>query len=625
MQILVYNRAMTRAKPLVLSKYVVYLALISSVFMVNFLDPINWPKQILLVVLLPWLCWVAYQDTQFSARDLFNSRSFKVLIISSLLIFFASLLSFENMTRFLWGSWGRNNGLLTTQSLLVLALLTSNMAMRKDFLFKLLSTIEIFVLIAGFYGLMQKFGLDPVQWSSENQVFSFFGNTNFASAIFAMGAITSLSLGLYYDQRKPYKFLQVILFLFSTLMTYLTGSLQGMIAISLALFLITYLALYQINVKLGKSFFGLGILLSALVLPGFAGVGILGTFFEQYTIKLRFQYWLIGLEMGSRNLLSGVGVDAYGDSYRENRSLDLIRETTLDLTTNNAHNTIVQFFATLGILGFIAILIPFGLALFRSILIIWKPTDYPQYSIVIIFVSLWSMAMISIDNIAVAIWNWTFLGAVLGMSSNQSIFVNKGNSKTSGTRKRLYEPMKLGAGALSILLFAFSWTQTIPEREILQAKLIYVPEGDQNGPIVQKRKIFQKLLRFDTLMENEYFELASEMSKEGDWPYSIQLLERATSKYPKNFFLLDALAATRENNGLINEAIPVRIAQTKLDSNHAVVWFYLGRDYMKVKNFSMANQAFTKTLNLKEFLSPEFIQATNDYLKEIQNQNSKNS
>ena len=140
---------MTRSKPLALSKYAVYLALISSVFMVNFIDPINWPKQILLVVLLPWLCWVAYQDTQISARDLFKSRSFKVLIISSLLIFFASLLSFENMTRFLWGSWGRNNGLLTTQSLLVLALLTSNMAMRKDFLFKLLATIEIFVLIAG--------------------------------------------------------------------------------------------------------------------------------------------------------------------------------------------------------------------------------------------------------------------------------------------------------------------------------------------------------------------------------------------------------------------------------------------------------------------------------------------
>jgi O-antigen ligase len=616
---------MIRSKPLVLSKFVVYLALISSVFMVNFLDPINWPKQILLVVLLPWLCWVAYQDSQFSTRDFFKSRIFKVLIVSSLLVFLASLFSFENMTRFLWGSWGRNNGLLTTLSLIVLAFLTSNMAMRKDFLFKLLATIEIFVLVAGIYGLLQKFGLDPVQWSSENQVFSFFGNTNFASAIFAMGAIASLSLGLYYDQRKPYKFLQIILFLFSALMTYLTGSLQGMIAISLALFFMAYLALYQISVKLGKSFLGLGILLAALVLPGFAGVGILGTYIEQYTIKLRFQYWLIGLEMGSRNLLSGVGVDAYGDSYRENRSLDLIRETTLDLTTNNAHNTIVQFFATLGILGLIAILVPFGLALFRSMLIIWKPTDRAQYSIVIIFISLWSMAMISIDNIAVAIWNWTFLGAVLGMSGSNAKIVSKENSKASGRKVKLYEPMKLGAGALSVLLFAFSWAQTIPEREILKAKLIYVPEGDQNGPIVQKRKIFQKLLSLDTLMENEYFELASEMSKEGDWPYSVDLLEKATGKYPKNFFLLDALAATRENNGLISEAIPVRIAQIELDSNHAVVWFYLGRNYMKVKNFSMAYQAFTKSLGLKEFLSPEFIQATNSYLEEIQNQNSKNS
>lgn len=608
---------MRSTKPFQLSRFAVYVSIISGFFSLNFFDPINWPKQILLISVIPWLFWLVMQETGLSFRSILNRQITKILLISATLFLLSALLSFENLTRFLWGTWGRNNGLLTTISLLALALLTALMAKRADFLFKLLATLEVFVLIAGLYGLVQKLGLDPVQWSAENQVFSFFGNTNFASAIFALGTMTSLVLGFFFEQRQRYRLLQIILAGFSLFMTYLTGSLQGLIAIGIAIFLMVYFVLRQKNKNLGRTFFVSGLICGSFVLPGFAGVGFFGSILEQYTIKLRFQYWLIGLEMGSKNLLSGVGVDAYGDSYRENRPLELIRQTTLDLVTNNAHNVFIQVFATLGLLGLVAVLIPFLLGTYRASKVLWSSDNKTEVSIVIVFISLWSMALISIDNIAVAIWNWIFLGATLGIKSQEE---NEGRleQKRKVQKAMLYNPIKLAAGALSILVFLFSWTQSIPDRGILDVRNIVVPEGDQNGPIVQKRKLFQELMKSKNLMENEYFELASEMIRLGDWPQAVELLNGGVRKYPKNFYLLDALAATKENNGLAKDAIPFRIKQTKLDPNHAVVWFYLARNYMGLEDYRNAKEAFSKALMLKEFLSPQILEATNSYLSEIE-------
>lgn len=608
---------MRSTKPFQLSRFAVYVSIISGFFSLNFFDPINWPKQILLISVIPWLFWLVMQETGLSFRSILNRQITKILLISATLFLLSALLSFENLTRFLWGTWGRNNGLLTTISLLALALLTALMAKRADFQFKLLATLEVFVLIAGLYGLVQKLGLDPVQWSAENQVFSFFGNTNFASAIFALGTMTSLVLGFFFEQRQRYRLLQIILAGFSSFMTYLTGSLQGLIAIGIAIFLMVYFVLRQKNKNLGRTFFVSGLICGSFVLPGFAGVGFFGSILEQYTIKLRFQYWLIGLEMGSKNLLSGVGVDAYGDSYRENRPLELIRQTTLDLVTNNAHNVFIQVFATLGLLGLVAVLIPFLLGTYRASKVLWSSDNKTEVSIVILFISLWSMALISIDNIAVAIWNWIFLGATLGIKSQEE---NEGRleQKRKVQKAMLYNPIKLAAGALSILVFLFSWTQSIPDRGILDVRNIVVPEGDQNGPIVQKRKLFQELMKSKNLMENEYFELASEMIRLGDWPQAVELLNGGVKKYPKNFYLLDALAATKENNGLAKDAIPFRITQTKLDPNHAVVWFYLARNYMGLEDYRSAKEAFSKALMLKEFLSPQILEATNSYMSEIE-------
>jgi len=610
---------MSTSSPIKLSKFAVYISITSGIFSLSFLDPINWPKQIVLVTLIPWLFWIVLKETGLTLKGFLNRQTTKILIISLLLFLTSALISFENFTRFLWGSWGRNNGILTTISLLALALLASLMISMKDFAFKLLATVELFVIVAGLYGLMQKFGLDPVQWSSENQVFSFFGNTNFASAIFALGTMTSLLLGLFFEQRSKFRYLQIILALFSAFMTYLTGSLQGLIAIGFAIFLMIYFMLRQKDARIGKSFFAVGAILGAFILPGFAGVGVLGSILEQYTIKLRFQYWLIGIEMGSKKILSGVGVDAYGDSYRENRSLELIRQTTLDLVTNNAHNVFIQYFATLGVLGLIAVLLPFLVGANRAFKILWNSVNKEETAMAIIFISLWSMALISIDNIAVAIWNWTFLGTVLGINYQKSAEI--GNIKKSGKKAMttmLYDPTKITAGALSIMIFLFAWTQSIPDRGILAVRNIYVPEGDQNGPIVQKRKLFQELTKSKNLMENEYFELASEMIRVGDWPQAIELLKNGVSKYPKNFYLADALAATRENNGLTKDAIPVRITQTSLDPNHAVVWFYLARNYMALQDYRNAKPAFDNALKFKEFLSPQLLEATNKYLIEIE-------
>ena len=61
-------------------------------------------------------------------------------------------------------------------------------------LVNLLWPLQIMTMSAGVYGYAQTRYIDPIQWSQDGEAFAFFGNINFASAIYALDAISSLSL-----------------------------------------------------------------------------------------------------------------------------------------------------------------------------------------------------------------------------------------------------------------------------------------------------------------------------------------------------------------------------------------------------------------------------------------------
>lgn len=72
-----------------------------SVVSLNFLDPINWPKQIALLTILPYAFLESLRLSDFDRR--LKKSLFVILGISLTLFGLAAFLGTESLTRILWG------------------------------------------------------------------------------------------------------------------------------------------------------------------------------------------------------------------------------------------------------------------------------------------------------------------------------------------------------------------------------------------------------------------------------------------------------------------------------------------------------------------------------------------
>ena len=160
----------------------------------NFLDPVNWPKQIALVTVLPLILRSSYLSSSKADRvNFLESWLFKLICVALGLLLVTAVMSDANLVRTLWGTWGRNNGLLTTTSLVLLTgVFAFHCSLSEKNVTAILKTLLLGISISSVYGLLQSFDADPVSWSTTGQVFGPFGNTNFASLCWGLGAVDVL-------------------------------------------------------------------------------------------------------------------------------------------------------------------------------------------------------------------------------------------------------------------------------------------------------------------------------------------------------------------------------------------------------------------------------------------------
>lgn len=606
-----------------IDKFGLSLVLVSGVILTSFMDPINWPKQIALLCIVPIM--LNNLRISFTAIKHYPVAN-KLLIVfgaSCTLIALSSLGSifFENssFTRTLWGLWGRNNGLLTMLSLFSVSASIAIYSLQKDYVNRFFRSLELGSIIFLAYGFIQLLGIDPVNWSKQGEVFSFFGNTNFASAVFSLSASTFLALAFFETSPTALRLLRVFLFLATIYLLIETKSIQG-----LAGLLITATLLIYVKVGLKKKiqkviFFIFSTSLGLALFIGTLGYGPFGSLIAQYTLQLRFQYWLVGLKIGNLSPLWGVGVDSFGDYYRTQRPEELALKTSIDLTTNNAHNVFVQQYATLGILGLLAVLIPVALGIYFTfkILLADEPLNLDK-AVGILFVSLWSIAFFSIDNIAIAVWNYAFLGLTFGVflklrlrASSTQLSLQKKTNDFDGTR---YLAM-----VLSIAMFAFSWFASYPDRKSLNFMANPVNASDTNLVSVRSREILN-LSANPFVMETHYWNLASELNKMQVSNELIDLLNSAIEKYPRDFNLLDLSALYREQRGLTEEAIKFRKTQLEIDPRHPRVWLSYAYDLKAIGKLEEAKKAFEKVKEFEKFLSQDIKSQMLDIEKEFSGQ-----
>lgn len=589
-------------------KFFLPLIISTMIFNTSFMDPINWPKNIALLTVLPIL--LAYSSLGLNLRSL-SVLWFPFSLISLAILGLIGTALFTNTQGVitLWGSFGRNNGLITTLSFYIYSLACIFITFRKIESRDILLVFSLGFIPATIYGAMQSVGIDPITWSKTNEVFSFFGNSNFAGAIFAISAVCSLLILVFYRKENNRTLNLVIFFSFvlSLYTSYSTKSLQGIMGILIAVSLIAVIVLMQNSRSVAYIYTIALMSFGTLVVAGFLGRGLLGDRIEQYTLILRTKYWFAGIKMGLEHLPWGVGFDNFGAYFQEFRPDEAILITGVNLTTNNAHNPFIQAFATTGVLGAIPFLVLFFYAIFLAVrnLISKEPTLKKQV-ISIVFLSTWAMAFFSIDNIAVAVINWSFMGLVIGFTKEKAFAAiqEKQAIKVKKTRKidSFVSWRKTISWIIGIAIFVFSWVAAWPNREL--GKILQNPPQNQTV-LRQSIDSLIELSNSPFTREVEYKWISDGLVSYASKEDAIRVLQHSIDRFPRDMTLLDNLAYQYESSGNFNDAIRVREQQLIIETRNWRVYYFLGLDLIRIEQFEKLDSIMKKIDSLTLFMNSE--------------------
>ncbi|MGC8877733.1 MAG: tetratricopeptide repeat protein [Anaerolineae bacterium] len=174
-------------------------------------DKITLMRSIAIVMVLAWLIKVAEQgfgrmrfsqpasEAEVADSPAWVQRLFRVpLLLPLLLVIFAYTVSTAlsiSPTVAIWGSYQRLQGTYTAVSYMVIfALVASHLRTRAQ-LDRLMTTIILTSLPVGLYGIIQRYGLDPLPWAGDVQtrVASTLGNAIFLASYLIMAIPPALS------------------------------------------------------------------------------------------------------------------------------------------------------------------------------------------------------------------------------------------------------------------------------------------------------------------------------------------------------------------------------------------------------------------------------------------------
>jgi len=398
------------------------VALVTLYFNPNIQDPFNTPKMILLLLISAWLLSHLLRSfkTSFPPKKSYRFIALILAITFSASLCFAYIFTDSKIIGLI-GDTQRRNGLLSYLALIIFFLSAINSAEFKSIKqFIIIAIITNFVLSS--YGVIQILGKDFISWDNPyNNMIGTLGNPNFASALLSiLGFIsfTSIFLKEFPLVLKTLAFVSGFLSLWAIIKS---DSRQGLIAltVSLLVFITFFIYLYS---KIASRILALfSFIIVVIGIMGMLQKGPLEALLYKNSVSVRGYYWRAGLEMFMNSPLTGIGLDSYNWYFKQYREVEYALTYGFNITSSNAHNTIIQLFATGGIfvgLGYLAII---ALVIFCGILNIRKlPKD--QKVIGIILFSAWigfqAQSFVSIDNLGISIWGWVLGGLIVGVSQN---------------------------------------------------------------------------------------------------------------------------------------------------------------------------------------------------------------
>lgn len=392
------------------------VVLTSGVFWASIEDAMNLPKfTVLILFLLPILI---FQIMQLGSNYVNLVRRDLAIFVVTLLFLAVVVTTLTGGSYFnsLFGAHARYNGGLMYLTFILLFIQITLASIQKN-IHNFLVYFYYLALANLGYCTLQFINLDPVNWNLPfNRIVGILGNPDFASAFLALSAIIFCYFASLERSLNLKCVINIFLAVTSSLLTVATNARQGTGIVILAVIFLVAVLGFRRNIKLGSLIIFFVSPIIGLSILGMLKLGPFAPFLYKDSITYRGDYWRAALSMFQSNPIFGVGMGRYGDFFREYRDVQQVSRRGASLVSDQAHSIPLDFLSSGGLTLFLIYSFFLIIICRMAIVSCIRAKSREEITLSIALASLWfgylAQAMISLDQIGLAIWGWVFAALV---------------------------------------------------------------------------------------------------------------------------------------------------------------------------------------------------------------------
>jgi O-antigen ligase len=383
-------------------------------------DPINLPKMFVLILFAAITLGLSI-PALLSAHKLSSNTQKIGLGLIGLFAIGLLISTFTTDVKYtaIFGEFHRNNGFLSYFAMNVL-MAAGSLVFNLKSVSRYFTFFGIAGLVLTFYGILQGLGADPVGWRIDyNPFITTLGNPNFTSGFLGLSGIAILYLALDAKDRK-FQVIYAVGLILDLYILWRSGSIQGVFGFLIGSTVIILVKLWLINKRYGLLGLVAAAIAGAPVALAVLNIGPLASKLYQGTLRNRFDYWNAAIGMFKDHPIFGVGIDRFGEYYREYAVQNQVVQGQI---TDNAHSIFLQLLATGGLMLFIPYLL---LALFITFiglksLIKFQGEDKLKVGALFgIWLGTIALNIVTVDSLGVGVWFWITGGVLIAVSSRKA-------------------------------------------------------------------------------------------------------------------------------------------------------------------------------------------------------------
>lgn len=579
-------------------------------------DPFNSPKSWVLMICAAVLSGPILTrkiTLHQSDKKLFAFLKIVLLLflVSSLV---STLLSYDIQTS-IFGENFRRNGFLTIISFLAIFYSSLKFVSSQD-IGNLFRIVSITSLIVGGYAIIQITKNDFIIWSNPNAIITTLGNTNFSGS--AMAILMILCFGQIFLASNTFyrKLFLVAVMIVLLIAIKATQARQAVIILIIGVTIILIFQIYIKNIRLGKLLLLLAVPIGVTSILGMLQIGPLQNLLYKGSLTIRGYYWRAGIEMFFDNPFFGVGIDSYGKFFKEFREVDYPLNYGFSITSTNAHNTIIQYFATGGfIVGFTYLIIQI-FTLYISLKLI-RQVQNDEKKVIITLIAAWiafqAQSLISIENVGISVWGWLLGGCLNGL-----YFSNKLDSKLRPIRNKKSIQINWKSGivsGISTLIVLFIVAQLYSGERNTYLSRYYAAPQSTDPKVKDLFNVYALRALNSRFINNDYRNIVlSGKFEMGYTKESLNELETILKSDPRNLDTLILLALGNEQLRNFEVGIKYRKEIAKYDPWNAQNYLALGVVYKEIQDYDSMQAMLDKIMSFAAN-DPTAVTAKNELVK----------